>query len=334
MTSASEIMNGWSGPSSCAELDFTEAEVQVYGPYMGAVAIMRDTLRHQGFRRITAHTKPEDLIADLAARQPDLLVVDVDEAPDKTCEIVRDIRFRREGTNPFIPVVAMSGGVQQIRASLIVNSGTDDVWLRPASASAVRTRLGRLVRSRKQFVGTPSYVGPDRRGPDRAGGGGIPLLDVPNRLRSRVLGITGESEADSIEETYRELATQQVRRMGFAIRSAVQQLRAMAASGQSARSDTRLQRLCGELDGLTAQLTEQGYTNLSGMLELAQAALAENAKADTLTAKQLEVLQLHGDSLIATVCSGGEGQEVLGTGLQQAAVRVGRKSHSAESRAV
>ena len=328
VSAAAQRVNPWQGNDE-VQLDFAAADVQVFAPHMSTLAMMRETLRAQGFRKIAGHTKLEELTDGLASKPADLVVVDIDQAPDETCNIVRDVRFRRSGLNPFVPVIATSGGLEETRVPMVVNSGTDDVWLRPTSAAAVSRRLDRLVRARKPFVGTPTYVGPDRRDSDRAANSDIPLLDAPNALRSKALGIDSEPLDQSIERTYRAIGNQQVRRMGASVRSAVDRLD--GGSEERQQLCPRLQRLCRELTDLTAHVRTQGYTDLSDMLDLANSALVETMQADVPSTKQLEVLRLHGDSLIAVLNADGAVHEQLGSSLQQAVASVGRPQKSRQT---
>ena len=157
MSAAAKHVNPWKLAGK-SDLEFATAEVQVFAPQRGTVAMMRNMLRMQGFRKISVHTKLEEFAEGLVKEPADLVMVDIDQAPDDACRLVRDVRFRRRGPNPFVSVVATSGGIDNARAPVVVNSGLDDIWLRPTSAAVVGQRLNRLVQARKPFVGMPGYV--------------------------------------------------------------------------------------------------------------------------------------------------------------------------------
>ncbi len=323
MSGTARNMGPWAR-SGAGDLDFSQAEVQIYGPQAGTLATMRDALRNQGFRKITPHVQFEQLVEGLATAPADMLLLDDDQMPAEVCNLVRDVRFRRVGPNPFVSVIALSGGMDRQQAPLVLDSGTDDILLSPASANVFRTRLSRLVRARKPFVGTPNYVGPDRRNAERALDPDVPLIDAPNALRAKALGITEEPIAASIVRTYRAIGCQQVGRMGVTVRTVATDLKSRLAPESKDAARARLAQLSDELTALTAHMAEQGYDDLVDMLELTKSALGATMEADELNPKRLEVLGLHGDSLIAMLRSGGKPHDQLETGLQKAVVSVGR----------
>ncbi len=65
----------------------------------------------------------------------------------------------------------------------MVNSGADDLLLRPFSTTLLGQRIEAHVERRKGFVITTEYVGPDRR--KEPGGGAIDLFDPPNSLKMK-----------------------------------------------------------------------------------------------------------------------------------------------------
>ena len=68
-----------------------------------------------------------------------------------------------------------------------IDSGADDLIPKPISASRMIERIKLLIKSRKSFVVTTDYVGPERRKPsDREDT--LPGVEVPNPLRAKATG--------------------------------------------------------------------------------------------------------------------------------------------------
>ena len=67
----------------------------------------------------------------------------------------------------------------------IIDSGADDLISRPMSAKQISERIGGLVRFRKPFIVTGSYIGPERRTIVRGLTAGSHMV-VPNSLQAKV----------------------------------------------------------------------------------------------------------------------------------------------------
>lgn len=126
-----------------------------------------------------------DAVAD--PNGPDIVICDVTENTDDSCQVFSDIRHNELGTNPFICIIAVAWSPKQALVSKVVNSGADVLVAAPISPSLIFDRIDALVHSRKPFVVTSDYVGPDRRFLDGRESE-LELIDVPNSLREKALG--------------------------------------------------------------------------------------------------------------------------------------------------
>jgi len=118
---------------------------------------------------------------------PDIVICGVTENTDDACQIFSAIRLNELGTNPFICIIAVAWSPKQTLVSRVVNSGADVLVAAPISPSLILDRIEALVHSRKPFVVTTDYIGPDRRFLDGRESQ-IELIDVPNSLREKALG--------------------------------------------------------------------------------------------------------------------------------------------------
>ena len=133
-----------------------------------------------GFTRITAYNNIDQVCARIADNLADLVICDADIEGGDIRSVVRDVRRQKIGTNPFIFMVciAHSGGADLVRTC--IDSGIDDLTLAPISAASISARISALANSRKPFVVTRDYIGPDRRRSERPEGEEIPKLEAPN----------------------------------------------------------------------------------------------------------------------------------------------------------
>ncbi len=313
-------------------LDFSGAGVVVYDPQGNSMPVLRDALRHLGFRKIVARRNLSQLQEDLGSAHTNLVVVDIDHEPTEALGLVRDIRFRRAGADPFVSVLALSWGVEKQNMPDLLNSGTDDVLIKPMSFESVRARLYRLVRSRKPFVGAPRYIGPDRRSPERSATETIKLLKVPNTLRDKALRSERTWSPCGVEETYRALSMQQVQRMGVEIREAARRREKDVGTPADDAWRAEMLGLRTAITDLNAHLEGQGYEDMAGMLGTATEAVEHAMSTETPTARQLDVLRLHGDSLLAIQRSANVDARALESGLRQAAAVVRKGGSASEIR--
>jgi CheY-like chemotaxis protein len=118
---------------------------------------------------------------------PDLLITEVDLADGDVCGVIRALRHQDVGSDPFLPVIALSREPTPATVERVIDSGADILLGKPVSAEQLISRIRLLVEARKPFVVTSDYVGPDRRkSTERTSN--VPLVEVPNVLKARVAG--------------------------------------------------------------------------------------------------------------------------------------------------
>ena len=117
-----------------------------------------------------------------------ILVIEATDQPRQIVELLRAQRLGELGVNPFVPIIATLWAGQTDLIADLMNCGCDDVLLRPFSASQTLERVKSIIMSRKSFVVTSDYVGPDR-GKTSKIGMAPEHFDPPNALRDRVLNL-------------------------------------------------------------------------------------------------------------------------------------------------
>ena len=149
---------------------------------------LRTALALAGFERVS-HTGSFDTIISAFGEDlgPDVLICDMGMRSGEACRMVRDIRHAAIGRNPFACIIGVTWNPADTDVRRIVDSGVDVLIAAPLSPRQVLDRINALVVRRASFVVTTDYVGPDRRGASREPSL-IPLLNVPNTLRSKVRG--------------------------------------------------------------------------------------------------------------------------------------------------
>lgn len=166
---------------------YTDASVLLFDAKHNIRRQTRSILNSIGFWAITDRDSLENTAGALHSTRFDLLVLATDDPDDGVVPFVQSIRRGRIGRDPFVPVILTSWKASTRHVEAIVSSGADDLLMHPFSTSQLFERVRMLVRSRKPFVMTEDYFGPDRRKlserPEDAC-----VVAVPNALQASVEG--------------------------------------------------------------------------------------------------------------------------------------------------
>ncbi|TAK98613.1 MAG: response regulator [Rhodospirillaceae bacterium] len=163
-----------------------DIEIHVGDPNEQVRDSLRSIMRAEGMRRINTFIRFEDFIESLKKSTPDLLLL-ADDFDDNIFDVVRDIRNYRLGNNPFTLITMLIAQDNEGGMKKVIQSGADDVLIKPLSPGKLLERVGHLAFNRLPFIATTDYVGPERRRTtDRPSN--IPRLDVVNTLKDKVEG--------------------------------------------------------------------------------------------------------------------------------------------------
>jgi DNA-binding response OmpR family regulator len=227
---------------------------------------IRNIMRHEGFRDI-------DLVDSLAAvkevvanDQVDLLITDHELPGGDTDKLIHQIRHHEIGSNPFIVIICLAQNPEKEDIMRIIDSGADDLVLKPITAGKLVKRVEFLTKQRKDFVVTASYIGPTRRsGGDREGAIKIPEFEVPNPVKQRALGQPiGSSFQKEIDKFSSIINEQKVERNAFQISFLVERIMPLYKDG-IATTDTKkaLDRLKYVTEDLSRRLKDSKYDHVS-----------------------------------------------------------------------
>lgn len=169
-------------------LHFEQADLIVIDPSQAIRQTLSDILRMQGFRKITLGKSLADLQTQMTMHTPDLVITD-DHLPDgDLCELIQELRHHTVGQNPFISIIATTWEPAPEAVRRIVQTGVDDLIVKPLSPNTLLKRITDQIQHRKPFVVTSAYIGPDRRGKEERDSK-IKPLEVPNTLRNKTATI-------------------------------------------------------------------------------------------------------------------------------------------------
>lgn len=169
------------------KFQFDKIETLLVDPDSGVRDTIRMIMRNNGFREFRLGSTLTDVTEQFAIRMPDLLICEANLTDGDFCGHVSRLRHHNVGSNPFLPVMALSHNPTPELVRNIIGSGADDLVPKPISAGRLIERIKLLIKARKPFVVTTDYVGPDRRkAADREDK--IQRIEVPNALRAKATG--------------------------------------------------------------------------------------------------------------------------------------------------
>lgn len=212
-------MKGSAQPMS--RLSYETALTLVYDPVSGNRAATRSALYSLGFRQIDLAATLDVLAESIANRPPDLVLCEAQGFEDELCRLVQLLRQGAAGYNPFLVIIVTAWEKSSALATRVVNSGADDLLLRPFSPAQLGQRIRAHVEKRKAFVITSEYVGPDRR-KDGSRGSAVAAFYPPNSLKMKASDGLSPEEADrrldsELKIARRILTAEKLRRDAFQI---------------------------------------------------------------------------------------------------------------------
>lgn len=203
-------------------LSYETAETLIYDPIAAHRNATRAVLYTLGFRNIGICSKLDALNQAIKRAPPDLVLCEAQGADVALCEIIQTLRQGSGGhPNPFLVIIVTAWEKNQALVHRVINSGADDLVLRPFSTALLGARIEAHTERRKSFVITHDYVGPDRRG-DQSRPSNTDLFDPPNSLKMKAKdGLSANEVVQRLQTELRSakdtLAIEKLRRDTFQV---------------------------------------------------------------------------------------------------------------------
>lgn len=233
-------------------------------------ATLKTALTHAGLENVD-QTGNLDSIAESLDQGlgPDLLICDMELKNGEACDLVQSIRQNEVGKNPFLCILGITWNPTEPEVQKVIDSGVDLLVAAPMSPKQILSRVEALVHARTAFAVTSDYIGPDRRAEHEQREQTIPLLDVPNTLRNKALGIWNQMQMErEIQRTAFEIKVSRVERQADDIVQIAEMIYNQTNNAASSVARLQLDRLYVLVTDLDRRATQQGFGHIS---ELCQA---------------------------------------------------------------
>lgn len=305
--------------------NLASARVVVLGTDSGQRSILYDVLRGTGFRSLHMVNKLDDVRQVLNHGEADMLVLDADGATDDAAQLLRDVRYRRLGRDPYLVVSAISWRPRREAIGTFINAGADDILAMPMAVSKVSSRVDSLIDHRKKFVATASYVGPDRREGQRRNAvqDELGTFSVPNALRFKVTGDPAAAvNFARLERVNRTVDEHRLRRAAIRFVQLATELEHEAAEASSPVLGTAVRPLY-ELTDVIVDQVEHHHTDLVELVMSMRYIVEDLLRSGELHKKMVALTRLHGQALLASLRGTDDASRLVVHALHMARAVVG-----------
>lgn len=184
--------------SATPKLSYAGVEALLLDPLVANRSMGRAAHTNLGFRSIETVATVQEFADALRRRPRNLVFCECRESDTRVCDMIQSLRQDATAYNPFVVIIATAWERTSGLVSRVVNSGADDLLLRPFSAEQLDRHIEAQVERRKGFVVTSDYVGPDRRGSTHRELNVIPF-HPPNSLK---LGIMETAKLEAARQQF------------------------------------------------------------------------------------------------------------------------------------
>lgn len=256
-----------------------------------------------------------DQLRNAIAATVDVVVCNTDLPGVEFHSLAQDIRHQRIAGNPFIVLIATANKIDETGMAKILQSGVDDLLIKPIDSPTLVRRIGAFAKGRKPFVVTPGYIGPTRRADRRDDGSDEDVVEVPNTIRAKVAFKQGAAEIAKMVEAGcsnmgEKMATGGIKVIGRLTRQLAELQRDHTLIDQSRRA---LRILAGKAAEVATLNRNSATTRYIVPIAERIAQLSERAESASIGPPQLEVellAQLSDAAQIATNAAEGAPQTI------------------------
>ena len=126
-------------------------------------AITSAVLQSAGVRKVREASDGAAGLEILREQSIDLAIVDFNMFPLDGVEFTRLVRNSPDTTNPYLPIIMMTGHSEKSRVYEARDAGVTEFVVKPITAKAILDRIQAVIFHPRPFVKTDGYFGPDRR---------------------------------------------------------------------------------------------------------------------------------------------------------------------------
>ncbi len=124
--------------------------------------VMRLMLNGLGIRTIATAGDVAEGLYILRSNPIDLVIADYRLGPQTGAEFIRLVRTSNSSSR-FVPIIACTADTTPKTIQELRDAGADEILCKPVSPQTIWSKIVAVTNTRRPFVSTPTFFGPDRR---------------------------------------------------------------------------------------------------------------------------------------------------------------------------
>ena len=143
--------------------DLTDLRILVVDDSKNMRVIILEALRALGIRESKEADDGAEALKMLKQFPFDIVICDWNMQPIDGTEFTRMVRTASDLSNPYIPIIMLTGHTEYRRVIEARDSGIHEFLAKPISPKSLYRRIVSIIQNNRDFVKTRQYFGPDRR---------------------------------------------------------------------------------------------------------------------------------------------------------------------------
>jgi two-component system chemotaxis response regulator CheY len=145
-------------------MDLKALRVLIIDDNRNAAEIVRSILASVGAQQMEMAATADRAFQMLQAEAYDLIIVDQNLGKgDEGIALVKRVRTDPDSTNPYLPILMLTGYTEQRRVQAARDAGVTEFLSKPFTIVGLLRRMEALIHAPRPFVKSAGYFGPDRR---------------------------------------------------------------------------------------------------------------------------------------------------------------------------
>jgi CheY-like chemotaxis protein len=145
-------------------MDLKALRLLIVDDNRNAAEIVRSILSSVGAHQMEIAATADRAFQILQAEPYDLLIVDQNLGKgDEGISLVKRVRTDPASTNPYLPILMLTGYTEQRRVQAARDAGVTEFLSKPFTIVGLLRRMEALIHAPRPFVRSADYFGPDRR---------------------------------------------------------------------------------------------------------------------------------------------------------------------------
>jgi CheY-like chemotaxis protein len=143
--------------------DFARSKVLAVDDSQSSLDIIAQVLLGFGVRNSTTCRTVAEAMEKLETEPFDLIIADAEMPGENGFDLTYKLRRQDKGQNMTTPVIISSGYTPLEKVHRARNAGANLVILKPIVPGVLLSHIKFLAKTKRDFVQSPNYCGPDRR---------------------------------------------------------------------------------------------------------------------------------------------------------------------------